>query len=216
MRVIKRGAPQDLWFELIGDYTTSTLYFTLTDSQKADATRIAEVACTSELVGTNTFVKATLTALHTSGRDNKYYFSDIRDDDNRLLHQEVFHIIKGSRDQYNEVTGTMFGSYKRYIAVLSQTGASAPTATILENTLGVTPTLARTSTGIYTITAADKFTANKTWIAEPQIKIAVNGNEAQANLYRTDASTLELKVWTNVYDLTDAWNDLQVEIRVFT
>lgn len=55
------------------------------------------------------------------------------------------------------------GNYKKYVALLSQSGANAPTATVLENTLGGTVVWTRNSTGLYTGTLAGVFTANKTW-----------------------------------------------------
>lgn len=41
---------------------------------------------------------------------------------------------------------------RRYRALVSQSGSSAPTATVLENTFVTTPTWARSSTGLYTLT----------------------------------------------------------------
>lgn len=52
--------------------------------------------------------------------------------------------------------------YKVYTALISQTGTSAPTATILENTLGGTVVWTRTGTGAYLATLSGVFTANKT------------------------------------------------------
>ena len=52
--------------------------------------------------------------------------------------------------------------YKVYTALLSQTGTDAPTATVLENTLGGTIVWSRTSVGRYTGTLNNAFTLNKT------------------------------------------------------
>lgn len=54
--------------------------------------------------------------------------------------------------------------YKVWSGLVSQTGTSNPTATVLENTLGGTPSFARTSSGAYTITLTGAFTNNKTFI----------------------------------------------------
>ncbi len=63
--------------------------------------------------------------------------------------------------------------YKVYTALLTQTGTSAPTATILKNTLGVTPTFTYTTNGDYDITTSvDAFTANKTWV------VCATGNQS--------------------------------------
>lgn len=53
--------------------------------------------------------------------------------------------------------------YKSYQAIVSQTSTSAPSATVFQNELGATMTWARTSTGLYTLTAGSAvFTSNKT------------------------------------------------------
>lgn len=43
-------------------------------------------------------------------------------------------------------------TFKRYIALLSQSGSDAPVTVVLENTLGETGTWTRTGSGIYRIT----------------------------------------------------------------
>jgi len=53
--------------------------------------------------------------------------------------------------------------YKVYTALLTQSGTSAPTATVLENTLGGSITWTYTSTGSYVGTLTSAFTLNKTW-----------------------------------------------------
>lgn len=52
--------------------------------------------------------------------------------------------------------------YKSYTALITQSGTSAPTATVLENTLGGTVTFSRTSAGTYLATLSGAFTLNKT------------------------------------------------------
>lgn len=60
-------------------------------------------------------------------------------------------------------TGGISLSYKVYSALLTQTGTSAPVATVLENTLGVTPTWNYDSQGNYYIeTTSNVFFENKT------------------------------------------------------
>lgn len=51
---------------------------------------------------------------------------------------------------------------KRYVALLTQSGTSAPVATVLENTLGGTVVWGYTSPGVYTATLAGAFAASKT------------------------------------------------------
>lgn len=58
-----------------------------------------------------------------------------------------------------------------YVAILNQSGTGAPTANVALNTLGVTITFARTTTGQYTATASGSvFTSNKT------VVFATNGS----------------------------------------
>lgn len=54
--------------------------------------------------------------------------------------------------------------YKVYTAFLSQSGSSAPVATVLENTLGGTPTWARSTTGTYYFLLNDAFPIGQTVI----------------------------------------------------
>lgn len=55
-----------------------------------------------------------------------------------------------------------FKGYKEYVGLLTQSGTSAPTEKVLENTLGGSITWGYTSTGIYTATLTGAFTADKT------------------------------------------------------
>lgn len=78
-------------------------------------------------------------------------------------------IPSGTVSQYVDGTGALqtltSSAYKSYQAIVSQTGTSAPSATSYVNQLGTTLTWARTSTGLYTITAGSAiFTSNKTVI----------------------------------------------------
>jgi hypothetical protein len=54
--------------------------------------------------------------------------------------------------------------YKVYSAILSQTGTNAPTAVVLENTIG-SIFLTRTDVGMYRISSNSLFTADKTSIS---------------------------------------------------
>lgn len=68
--------------------------------------------------------------------------------------------------------------YLIYTALISQSGSSAPTATILENTLGGTPTLSRVIEGVYNITLTGAFLADKTWyVINPHSNTIVGGLE---------------------------------------
>lgn len=66
---------------------------------------------------------------------------------------------------HNAASLTNYGGIKVWRGLVSQAGTAAPTATVLENSLGGTITWARTSAGLYTATLASAFTANKTMAA---------------------------------------------------
>lgn len=53
--------------------------------------------------------------------------------------------------------------YKVYTALISQTGTSAPTAIILENTLGGTVVFSYSGVGLYQATFTGNFVSDKTW-----------------------------------------------------
>lgn len=57
--------------------------------------------------------------------------------------------------------------FKIYRALLSQTGTGAPTAVVLENTLGVVPTFGYTQVGDYTLNATAAFTGAAVIINQP-------------------------------------------------
>jgi hypothetical protein len=81
--------------------------------------------------------------------------------------------------------------YTEYSALLTQTFTSAPVATVLSNTLSATPEWGYTSTGIYTLTLADEFTASKTQvIITPASATGIQQYEIQ--VFMTSASVITL------------------------
>lgn len=112
--------------------------------------------------------------------------------------------------------------YTVYQAIVSQTSTSAPTASVKVNTLGVTLNWGRTSSGIYTITAASgtPFTANKTVIilSNPAISL-VSYTLVVTSTTVITMTTLLSSVIATVLSVTatDALlNNVLVEIRVYT
>ncbi len=69
-------------------------------------------------------------------------------------------------------TGSSEPSYKVYTALLTQEGTNAPVATVLQNTLGVTPVLTRDGIGFYKITATGVFEVGKTFVYANHIALA--------------------------------------------
>jgi hypothetical protein len=73
------------------------------------------------------------------------------------------HVTTGGLASQNvRGNGSLSVGYKVYAALLTQSGTSAPVATVLENTLGGTVVWTRSSTGIYIGTLSGVFTLNKT------------------------------------------------------
>lgn len=77
--------------------------------------------------------------------------------------------LSGSRNiKFPDASGTValvetIRPYKVYTALLSQSGTNAPTATVLENTLGVTISFSYVAAGVYAVSASSSvFTSNKT------------------------------------------------------
>lgn len=54
--------------------------------------------------------------------------------------------------------------YTEYVALISQSGTSAPTVTVLKNDLGGTPVWTRTGTGSYKMALNGVFITNKTYV----------------------------------------------------
>ncbi len=85
----------------------------------------------------------------------------------------------------------LLGTTKIYIALLTQTGSSAPVATVLKNSLGGTVVWTRNGAGDYTGTLAGAFTANKTgFLMSPQTANAPDMKTFQ--IYRVDNNSISL------------------------
>jgi hypothetical protein len=113
----------------------------------------------------------------------------------------------------NQLKATTVSPCKKYVALLSQSGTNAPTATILENTLGGTITWSRNASGNYTATLIGAFTQNRTWFnTEPSDQA---GNVATTKLMWSNANTVTLIVKDGSQANMDGWTNLSVEIRVY-
>ena len=70
-------------------------------------------------------------------------------------------VVADASGNLSAVTSVDSRPYKVYTALLTQTGTSAPTAIVLENTLGGTIVWTRTGIGVYRATLAGAFVINK-------------------------------------------------------
>lgn len=73
---------------------------------------------------------------------------------------KITQITKGEKGDSNSASTL---GYKIYRALISQSGTSAPTATVLQNTLGSVPTFTYLGVGSYQITLNITTTQNKLW-----------------------------------------------------
>jgi len=71
-------------------------------------------------------------------------------------------VLEGSTAKQTDPENIGGGGYLKYVALLSQDGTSAPTATVLENTLGGTVVWSYSDVGVYIATLANTFTDGKT------------------------------------------------------
>lgn len=99
---------------------------------------------------------------------------------------------KPTQAQFEDLIYTMFQGLasqpKKYVALLSQTGTSAPVATVLLNTLGATPTWSYVDVGQYRITATGKFTLEKTAATVSQ----VDSDAGKRMVYQNDVDTIDV------------------------
>lgn len=106
--------------------------------------------------------------------------------------------------------------YRCYAALLTQSSTSAPSLQVIDNTLNGTPVAAYSSTGVYTLTLADAFTAGKT------VCVKLNPNEVDniAHTFTvvwTSANVITINTFSGTY--ATAANGVltatPIEIRVY-
>jgi hypothetical protein len=123
----------------------------------------------------------------------------------------------GTASQFVKGDGSLSAGYKVYTALLSQSGTSAPTATVLDNTLGGTVVWSRNTVGDYRATLSGAFTNNKTVTFVNQ---GATSPLADVRFNRQDISGCTLRTYTaNTSTTVEGGyliNDLtMLEIRVY-
>lgn len=88
----------------------------------------------------------------------------------------------------SELKNFINGGWLIYRALISQSGTSAPTVTILENTLGGSITWAYSTTGRYFGTLVGAFLANTTFFS-----ITLEDGFGNAGVYRNDDDSIGVK-----------------------
>jgi hypothetical protein len=103
--------------------------------------------------------------------------------------------------------------YKVYTALLTRTGATEPTATILENTLGAL-TFSYVTTGIYSINSSSLFTLGKTVVFIQQQASGSFGNVLGAS--RITVNSIQIFQSTSSGTNDSNWGfPVSIEIRVY-
>lgn len=101
-------------------------------------------------------------------------------------------------------------TYKKYIALLSQTGTNPPTAIILENTLSDLPVWSYDVVGSYLLTLNSEFTLNKTFVLISGVvqgqSLGVRKNNDSVNIFTEDSGGIA----TN-----GKLDETAIEIRVY-
>jgi hypothetical protein len=122
--------------------------------------------------------------------------------------------FNGSTYDSKYITGAQLTPYKKYVALISQTGTAAPTATILENTIG-TLTFVRNGVGTYEITSSSLFTNSKTFV------YLTNPSSTATTIYVFNSSSIlfETKDITSqtpfIPNVDEVLDNTSIEIRVY-
>lgn len=108
-----------------------------------------------------------------------------------------------------------YKGYKEYVAILSQTGTNAPTATVIYNSLGGTLTLGYNSVGLYTATLTGAFPSGSVQTFCNFASGFPSNPERYMTIYRYSNDEIRIKTW-DTGTLTNAMlNGACVYIRVY-
>lgn len=109
---------------------------------------------------------------------------------------------------------------KKYVALLSQTSTDAPTADVLENSIGAI-VWTRANTGDYNATLAGAFTDDKTVVLMGTIQNE-DGDTLFSQCYRATDNIVKLYTYKMIVDgpgvvssSFDGFYDVTIEIRVY-
>jgi len=106
--------------------------------------------------------------------------------------------------------------YKVYTALITQASTSAPTVTVLENTLGGTLVWSRGDVGVYLATLSGAFLANKVWIGFTSNNSALNPAKFWYSISRNDNNSLVMLIGNESDTPSDSvLNGDYIEIRVY-
>lgn len=132
------------------------------------------------------------------------------DDSNQIMLGTALYDVKipGSLTIDGRINGV-----KKYVALLTQIGANAPTAAVMENTMGGTVTYARSDIGQYTATLAGVFIGAKTFV----IIASIGDGETTGSCVskRVNDNTLSIETGFSGARADDMLAETGFEIRVY-
>jgi hypothetical protein len=111
--------------------------------------------------------------------------------------------------------------YLVYTAILTQTGTTAPVATVLENTFNETFSITRpTSTGNYNIESVNSsFTTGKTFVILQSMTSFTSGNIVFNQVFSISSSSIIIRTYNTSFAPAEATfanpNIFSIEIRVY-
>lgn len=107
-------------------------------------------------------------------------------------------------------------TYKVYTALLTQTSNNAPVATVLENTLGGTPTFTYIGIGVYQMTLNGSFNSSKTWVVGGSADVNAGGGDfATLDIRRLNDNIISLRTYDNFTGADNMLVNTSIEIRVY-
>jgi hypothetical protein len=127
--------------------------------------------------------------------------------------------VTESNVSYNNGIKTLNNvSYKKYVALLTQTGVTAPTINVLETTMSSGITSSYYAVGEYKLISNGEFTANKTFVMINQTGLSMVGVQAIILANRIGNNEIAVQVADTLGSgyLDDVLLDTQIEIRVYS
>ena len=102
--------------------------------------------------------------------------------------------------------------YKSYVAIVSQLGKNAPTATVLNNTLGGVPTWSYIGDGSYRLNLTGAFINGKTWTNYRSVMIT---EDIQVSINRANDNYITITTILGDLPTDGILTTLPLEIRVY-
>ena len=134
---------------------------------------------------------------------------------NEVVGTDDFWVYFQSEDgltDYKVAKSSLF-THKKYRALLTQSGTNAPTAVVLENTLGGSPVLSYSGGGIYVLTLSGAFLTDKVFLSYEARK---SSGVSWIVAYRSSDNTIAIQSYDSAGNLTDGiMSSLSFEINVY-